>query len=185
MGKRKTFGQKVKQVMMDTVETKRNIETYTATAISTTVNSVNLTDVTTGDGSGARDGNQIIARSVYGRFTVGLHASATASVVRFILYTPYQNDNLLSTVDYIERIPNKQHIVWMDKLVIVNTDNPVKRVTISKKFYSPKRKGMIVDYSSGSSNAVERHPVYLAIVSNEATNTPALNGDVTFYYKDP
>lgn len=187
MGRRKRGGlaAAVKKVMMQTHETKRNIEELTAQGISTTVQTYEMTDIGTGDGSGARDGNQIYVRSLYGRLTVGLHASATASVVRMLVYTPRDADTLLTTIDYVERIPPEDHTVWLDKLITVNTDTPVKVVTLSKKWWNRRIPGMKTQYNSGSTTgSTTKNPVVIAFVSNETTNTPALNGDIALYYKD-
>lgn len=183
--KKQTFEQRVRSIQFNEVETKRNIETFNSTAVSTTTSNTHMTDITTGDGSGARDGNDIVLRSFYGKFTAGQHASATASVLRVVLYTPKQNDNLLSSLDYIDRIDQKSQIVWVDKLITLNSNTPVKRFTISYKFYNKMRKGMLTQYSDGTSASIDKHPVYLLMVSNEDTNTVTVNGDATLYYKDP
>lgn len=176
----------MKEVLYKEAETKRNIEEMTNQAISTSVHTIEMSDIATGDGSGARDGNEIIARSFYAKYTLGLHASATASVVRFVLYTPRDADQLLTTLDVTNRIAPEDFTVWMDKLVTVNTDYPVKVVTLAKKWYNKVRKGMKIQYNSGATTgSTTENPVVLAIVSNEATNTPQINGDTTLYYKDP
>lgn len=185
-GRKGGFAKAVRKVIMNTAETKRNVDTMSSQAISTTVHTIELTDIGTGDGSGARDGNEIYARTLYGRYTVGLHASATASLVRFILYTPREASTLLTTIDYIDRVPPENYTVWMDKLITVNSDYPVKVVRLLKKWYNRRVPGMKVQYDEGATTAsTTKNPVVLAIVSNEATNTPTLNGDTTLYYKDP
>lgn len=179
------FQAAVKKAMLMSHETKRNVETLSAQAVSTSVHTLEMTDIATGDGSGARDGNQVYVRSLYGRYTVGLHASATATVVRMLVYTPKDADQLLTTIDYIDRVPPENHTVWLDKLVTVNTDTPVKVVTLSKKWWNKRIPGMKVQYDSGATTgSTTRNPVVVAFVSNEATNTPTLNGDTTLYYKD-
>lgn len=186
MRKKGGFATAVRKVIMNTAETKRNIESLSSQAISTTVHTLELTDIATGDGSGARDGNEIYVRSVGSRYTVGLHASATASVVRFVLYTPRDADSLLTTLDYIERIDPEKYVVWADKLVTVNTNTPVKVLRMGKKWYTRKVPGMKVIYDTGAATgSTYKNPVVMAIVSNEATNTPTVNGDTTLYYKDP
>lgn len=183
--RRVAFNSAVRKVIMKTAETKSNSSSYAARSISTTVDSEQLTSIATGDGSGARDGNVVYARSAYGMFTVGMAAAATATVLRVVLYTPKQESNKLSTLTFAQRIDPDEQTVWMDKLITVNTDYPVKRFYVKKRWYRGRIPGMRVEWKTGTATDNLHNHIYLIMVSNETTNLPYVNGDCTLYYKDP
>lgn len=179
------FNARVRRVIMKTAETKSKTSNWNATAISTTPDSTLLSTIATGDGSGARDGNEIYLRSLYGRVTLAKSVSSTNSLVRIVAYTPKQESNKLSSLDFISRIDPDEQTVWFDRLITLNDDYPVKRVTLKKRWYRGRIPGMRCDWITGSGTTVLHNPVYLVMVSNEATNTVSATGDVTVYYKDP
>lgn len=185
---RASFAKRVRSVFMDSVETKRKTAvTYSASAITTTVNSTALHDISTGDTKGSRDGEETYMRTVYGRLTIAYNPSATldAQVIRFVLYHPYQQDDLLTTLDYTTNIEPERYNVFLDKMVTVTEVNPVRIVKIAKKFWSKARQGMKMTWKSGTGTDITKGALYLAVVSDHAATAPSLNGNVTVYYKDP
>lgn len=170
---------------MKTTETKRVPTEFDAELIGTVTQNYLLTTIATGDGQGARDGNEVYLRSCYGRLVVSKNPASPTSLIRMVLYTPKQQNNVLNALDFRERIEPSEQTIWMDKLVTLNADNPTKVVTIKKKWYKGPIPGMKSEWISGVGNDVLRNPVYLLLVSTEGVNYVQVDGAATIYYKDP
>lgn len=183
-GNKKHLKNTIKQVLYGQLETHRSVHTVSNT-ITTTVDTSEMTDISQGDGEQNRQGNALVARSFNGRLVVKKHASATASVLRAVLYTPKNVDSLLTTLDTTSRIDKDSYNVWFDKLITVHTYKPVTRLNLSKKWTNRFIKGMNVHYASSIAGDLTENAICLALVSDEATNGPTVTGDLTLYFKDP
>lgn len=166
------------------LETRRSIHTLSNT-ITTTVDTSELTDISQGDGEQNRNGNEVVCRSLAGRLVAKKHASATNTVMRVVIYTPRDADTLLTTLDTTSRIDKDAYTVHSDKLYTLYAEKPSAIVKLGHKFYNKKIKGMKTTYASSTAGDITRNPVCVAIVSDEATNGPSVNGDITLYFKDP
>lgn len=189
VGKRQTFAQKVRAVQMNQTETKRKeAASYTSELLTNSAINLALHDISSGDTLSTRDGEEVYFRSVYARLTLALGASATtAQVVRFILYHPYQQNDIMSAASYLNYIEPERYQVFMDKIYTVNSDSPIKIVKIAKKFYNKARQGLKMHWTSGTGTDISRGALYLCIVSDQASGAtnPQLNGRVNVFYKDP
>lgn len=183
-GRRATFATKVKNVLYKELETRRAVHTL-ANTITNTVDTSEMTDISQGDGEQNRQGNEVICRSIAGRLVAKKHASASNTVLRMVLYTPRDADTLLTTLDTTSRIDKDSYTVHVDKLYTLYADKPTAIMKLGHKYYNKKIKGMKTTYASSTAGDITRNPVCLAIVSDEATNGPSVNGDVTLYFKDP
>lgn len=185
VAQKKAWRQEVRDVINDTSETKRKAADITPTSITTTVITHELTDIDQGDGVAQRDGHQIYTRSYAGRFVVQQGASATGcQYVRFVLYTPKNIDSLETTMTYVDRIDPDDFIIYWDKLVKVDDNNPCKIVKLGKKWWSKKIPGLLTQYSSSTAGDLIRKNVCLAIVSSTDTNPPTYSGYHTLFFKD-
>lgn len=186
--KRTTFAQRVKQITLKQSETKRfDALNYSAATIDTTVGNVALHNIPVGDTRDTRDGESIIIRSLSGRFVLGYNSLTTyqAQVVRVVLYHPYQQNDLLTGMNYASYIEPERYKVFFDKLITVSADNPIKVFNTGFKFWSKKRAGLHVRYTGGTGADISRGALYFAIVSDHASNGPILNGRGSVFFKDP
>lgn len=174
----------IKNVLYNQLETHRYLHTLNNT-ITTTVDTSEMTDISQGDAENNRTGNHVVVRSLGGKFSVSKHASATASVLRVVLYTPRDADQLLTTLTTTGRIDSDDFKVWSDKLITVHTYKPVATFKLGHKWYNRMLKGMNVRWRSSTAGDVSENPVCIAMVSDEATNGPLVEGDVALYFKDP
>lgn len=181
----KTWRQKVRDVVNDDKETKRNASELNSTSITTTVISHELTDISQGDGVAMRDGHEIYTRSYAARFVLEHNAAgSTCQYVRFVLYTPKNVDSLETTMTYKSRIDPDDYIVYFDKLVRLDANNTCKVLKLGKKWYNNKIPGLLTEYGSSTAGDLVRKNVVLAIVSSEATNSPTYEGYHTLFFKD-
>lgn len=185
--KKARFNRAVRRVIMKTSETKRaQVASYVGLGLTTATDSKLVHDINTGDTKATRDGEEAYLRSLYGRLTIGYNAAGgTAQVVRIVLYHPYQQDDVLSSLDYTTTIESERYQVFLDKLITVNADNPVKIVKLAKRWYSRFRPGMKMVWTSGTGTDISRGACYLAITSDQAANGPTVNGTVYCWFKDP
>lgn len=183
---RKNWRARVRDVINDQTETKSKTTDVSATAITTTVITHELTDIDVGDGATNRDGNEIYTRSVGGKLIVEQGASnAGCQYVRMVLYTPKNVDNLATTITYKSTIDRMDYIIYFDKLVKVDQYSPCKVIKLGKKFYNNKIPGLLTQYTSTTAGDLIRKPVVLALVSNvAAVDPPTYEGRLTLFFKD-
>lgn len=182
----KGFRQRVREIISDTAETKRNYDEITVrNATASNPDTWQMTDIAQGDGVANRDGHEIYTRSFGGRYVVKWNsASTTCQYVRFVLYTPRNVDSLETTLTYTSRINPDEHIVYVDELIKLSDQEPCQIVTIGKKFYSKKVPGLLTKYLSSTPGDVITKPVVLVIVSSHDANPPTYEGYHQLFFKD-
>lgn len=185
---KQSFRQKVVAIVTGQKESKSTqVVSFSGTNLTTSTVGYLCNDIDTGDTKASREGEQVYIRSIGGRFTIGYNSagSASAQVVRVVLYRPRQLDNILSSITYTEYIDPSEQIVLVDKLFTVNAENPVKICNLGWRFYNKRTpNGMVATYSSGTGTDIQTGPVYIALCSDQATNGPTLNGTIRCFFKE-
>lgn len=184
---RNSFATRVRRVISKDKESKSTqVASFSGTGITTGTTSYMCNDIDTGDTKATRDGEQIFTRAIGGRFTIGHNAAGgVGQVLRVVLYRPRQLDNLPSSLSYTDYIDPSENIVLYDKLFHVSAEKPVVVCNLGYKFYSKKfPQGLKTTYSSGVGTDIQTGPVYVALVSDQATNGPTLNGYIRCFFKD-
>lgn len=144
-----------------------------------------------GDDEGYRTGNSILLSSLFHRCAYQLHASATQSFVREIIFMDKQQisdtnvsvTDILQTASYLS--PLNKGLVGRYKIIKDTTFalSSSTQTRVSKKFVSFKGKQEHVRYNGTLSTDVQRNGLYILHISNEPTNTPAVSvyNRITFY----
>lgn len=167
---------------LDTVLT-ANISTA-GTAIAT------LTNIAEGDDIGQRNGRWVLAKSVQGKMTFNMNASATTSQVGWVLVMDKKASigitgwtDIMATNDVnalINRNDSERFVIL--RRGIVNLSINGDRIK-SQKFYIPL-KGIHLKYNGTGATAYDQNNIFLVFISTEATNTVTLTGNCRFDYYD-
>lgn len=135
-----------------------------------------------GDGSGNRNGLSLRMKSLYLKVYFQMHASATASAIRWcVVLDKSPNSNIATYSDIFEsnsivsqtnNKTNHRFRVLSDNLLTMSGSGEENG---SRNVY--KQLNHVVKYSSGggTDGDLEKNQILLCIVSNEATNTPSFN----------
>lgn len=130
-------------------------------------------------------GNSIQMKSIHIKCALSLHASATASLVRFII-VQYKEDGLPTPTDYLEasNIVSTRNIehqyefqTLYDRVHSVDSDDP-------KKYWDIRVKPKLPLNYVPASTTIANQGVYMILVSDEATNTPTLSYSYQVMYCD-
>ncbi|AUM61747.1 capsid [uncultured virus] len=158
------------------------VDSVGSTAVSTTATLTLLNGLAEGDSATTRDGRQVLFKSLqlYERGT--LHASATNTTIRSIIFLDKQPNEtaptaaaLLATavaggVDAFRNLDNrKRFVILHDSRMVLSTDFP-ERV---HEHY--KKMSLVSQYDSGNAGTIAditSNSLYLLQISDEATNTP-------------
>ncbi len=176
------------------VEQKFN-DTLVASTIGTTMTIDQLTNLSVGDTSSTRDGDQVKFMSIDLNYHIVINASATASEVRVILIEDKQTNGVIFTSAMLLEDDSAN-----DALVSpLNLDNKFRfnilydrnhQVSISgaqrvhiKKFFTVQKK---VRYSLAAGNLTDiRSSSYaLCLISNEGTNLPSVRRSIRLRFVD-
>lgn len=185
------FAQKVRSVQFSSVETKRKQMAVVSQAVGSDAPvNVLLHDIDTGDTLGSRDGEEVYFRGVLSRASVAYNsASANPSqAVRFIIYHPRQQNDILTTAGIYSYIEPERYQVYLDRTYLVDTNGPTaKFMTLGKRFHNSKIPGLKMKWKSGTGTDITKGALYLYITSDTtvAANPPTVNATTQVFYKDP
>ncbi len=167
------------------VERKLKETDKTGTSISTSPSGADIITLVQGTSNNTREGDQIKVVSIYFRYVISMHASATDTSVRILLVQDKQcNGTAVSWADVLSSATSPDSLVAFN-----NLDNKYRfnilydrvhqmsingRRNIYGKFY--KKCAIKVRYSSNLGTVADINTNNLAIlwVSDEASNTPAM-----------
>lgn len=162
--------------------------TGTLTAPTTTGTMQCISLVSQGNTNNTRIGDTIHPTSVNLRMKMNLNASATASQVRVIVFRWIsESPNTGSVTDilgsstitsYKADDTRYQSEFLMDRVFSLNTDRP--EIYLQRKIKLNK----YMSFAEASATPI-RNGVYIAILSDEATNAPALDYQTRLFYRDP
>lgn len=176
---------------MVNVEYKFFDNSYTLNPDNSTLAVEGLNAIGQSDAVNGREGNKIRCKSIQMNFTVKKHASATNTVVRLLLLMSKDKDTaptvttIIDTVTGSERCLNpradvgrKDFVTLKDWTCVFQANQEIKRL----KYY--KRCSIPITWTSSTSTAFKENALYLVALSNEATNTPTINGYSRLRYVD-
>lgn len=158
------------------------------TAPTTTGTMQLLSNISQGTTNNTRLGDTVKPTSVRIRMKMNLNASATSSQVRIIVFRWVSESPATSSVaDILDTSTvtsfkaddtRYQSQFLMDRVYTLNTDRPeiffTKKIKLYKHISFP-----------GATNTPNRNSIYMAILSDEAVNTPTLAYDTRLFYTDP
>lgn len=175
------------------VEYKTN-DSASNVGVSTTAQTIHLTGLTKGDDYNNRDGRSVCYKSIEMDLYTIQHASATATVVRYVLVlcknglsAPtfagiFDTSSAQAVIAHRNLTNRKNYVILWDKLEFM--DSASHKQCIDSKF---KKLNMHTIFNSGNAGDItdiENNALYLVMVSNEATNTPTVYYNVRLRFVD-
>lgn len=166
---------KIKQLI--NVEEHR-IDTTIGAAITNAGAVTHMTAVATGDLPINRTGSSILLKSFHIRCAISKHASATATVFRFILVKDKQqiSDTSPAVTDILNSADVLSHIVpdFQERWQIIKDQTfSLDAAHVLHTFdYRIARTGVHCRYNGTAGSDIQQGGHYLLLLSNEATNTP-------------
>lgn len=160
-----------------------------ATTVLSTGTVYSLTAISNGDDAGTRTGNSILLRTLLNRIRFTKHASATTTVVRFILLwdtqqigdtTPAPGDILqYADVDSPLNLASSGRFkVVVNKTVALSSQMPIWHSERYLKLYKHIR------YNGSASTDIQKNGLYLLVVGDQATNLPTMDWYARVGYHD-
>lgn len=167
---------------------------YFDTTLSTTITSTGtfwrLTDIPQGDGASSRDGESIKTQSIHMKMWASIHASATNTLVRCILFQDRQTQGTSANPVILDILENsnvnsfrniafgKRFRILLDKTILLRQDD---RDMITSTFNKP------INFHikwAGTTIYPTANPIYMLMFSNEPTNAPSVGGYIRIRYTD-
>ena len=167
------------------------VDSELALTPSTTPSLTLLNGIARGDTVSEREGRMTRIKSVQLRFTSSVNASATASVLRLILFidkgpegsAPTATD-VVSGINGLRNLDERKNIVilkdWYYHLV-PGQSNHRKEIHYYKKL---DMKTLFNGNNTGAVTDVEANSLYFYAQSSESTNTPSISGHARVRYID-
>lgn len=160
-------------------------------AVTTTSNIACMSDIQTGDANYARTGTSILAKHMVVRGYITMSASATATLVRILIVKDLTNHNAAPSAGDI--LNDTSHPIT-SPLTEDNTDRfwvmydkiyslgSASRQVINFKKYIPINDHLKFVSGTGTGK-YETNSIWILVVSNEATNSPAvqIENRLSFY----
>lgn len=175
------------------VERKKYDTEVVATSVNNSTGSVTaLTTIAQGDNDGERGGLSIKPQSLLIRGTLLCSASASGTMVRIMVVRDNEQvadtdpsiNNILDgniTVTALAPLNNLtvgRYTMLYDKLMVLDPQRPFKSFEIFKELSGHIR------YNGTASSDIQKHGMYVCVISNEATNYPTLNFAARLSYTD-
>lgn len=153
-----------------------------------------LTLLAQGTTDSTRNGNSVLSTSIHCNLKVYMHASATLTNVRIILFIDKQNaaGTAPTIAQLLQSTSPTAHLNMnnSDRFVILkSTQHAMVIGTETRQFVWQWQKNLTdlhIKYdgtAADQASAAENH-IYLAAISTEPTNTPTIEGDVRYRFVD-
>ncbi len=139
-----------------------------------------LSSFAQGDDISARSGNSVKLRSIFTRFSVSQHASATETVVRIIMVQDKQQvtdaapivANVLNTVDVLSGLAlgllGRFKVLYDRSLTLSSAGRTAYAFKVFKHMNHHLR------WNGSANTDVQKGHIYMILLSDEATNTPTV-----------
>lgn len=164
-------------------------ETSLSTTVSTTPFVTCLTGLAQGDTDAQRTGNSVLLRNMLYRLRLTMSNAATTTIVRLVVVkdtqqvsdtNPAWNDVFGSaSVDAALYSSNagRFKVLW-NKTIVLDTSRPIWHREKYSKLYQHLR------FNGAGATDIQKNAIYLMVLSDQATNSPNLNGIVKIGYHD-
>lgn len=142
-----------------------------------------LSSCNTGTGQNDRIGNQTLVTGMYGQFAVA--GADVTNVVRFIIYIPYDTDDVLNVTTF-GLVDQDKYTVLMDKIITTTANGPnIKNFKVKLNFKRGGRKGIRCQFDGSSAANTTKNEIKLYVCSDSlAVADPSLSGHIRTYFKD-
>lgn len=161
----------------------KHLEYVASTTSSTTVGLVLVNGCIPGDTGETRDGQSIKLSSLLLRYSVVIHASATATIHRvFVLIDTQPNAANFASGDLIDTTTNvlsplnitygSRFRILRDIIIHVDQNNPIRTV---KKYIKLSDHTKFNAGTAGTIADISTNALYVCHMSNEATNVPTFD----------
>lgn len=150
-----------------------------------------LTGLQTGDQADSRDGRVVRWKSVQLSITYVIHASATSTYIRAILFIDKQPNQVLATASQLlatQGITNfrnldnrKRFVILWDKVINLEQENSNAYTTY---YRTVDMKTIYDDSDVGNITDITTNAMFLLIFSSEATNSPTVTSSVRLRFID-
>ncbi len=161
-------------------------------AVSSAGNVIPLTLCAAGDDFNTRDGRRIKVLSISLRLHMLIHASATDTILRMILFRTKNNQAAVpATTDVLQTVSEtsfpeaathqNSFVILNDRMIaLTSVNDTIKTYRLSKQLTSH------VDYSGTAATEANmgRGGLYLLLITNEATNAPQVEGSTRVKFVD-
>lgn len=140
-----------------------------------------LCNVPQGDGGEARDGRSVKCTSIQLRAGYALNGAASATSVRTILVVDMQNQgtdpNVTDILDTASTVSNLNIASFPGRFKVIYDRTSTISVTGAQRteFKHYKKLNFHLKFEGAAGSTVTKNPLYLLLISNEATNTPSVN----------
>jgi len=167
-------------------------DTTNSTSPSTSGTVAHITDIDQGDDVSDRNGRSILAKYVDFKAVYQIHASASASTIRAIVFWDSQNQGSTPTVaevlatasvvgQYNALTEHKRFHVLFDRLFCVDTTGGRlakvdTRISLGDKHH--------IYYEGTAGTAAGKGTIWYLLISTEATNTPSNSTSFRVHYYD-
>lgn len=168
------------------VELKYHDVTVTTSPLNNAVLTTFLSDIDQGLLRTGRVGNKVRIKRIDFNMSVGLHASATNSLLRFMIIRQKNNQipagtGILKTLNmyshYNADLAPIAEILW-NKVVTVTSNDP------DKYFERKLKKTFTISYNGADGIDLARSNLYLMAISDEPVNAPQLFGHIRLWFTD-
>lgn len=177
---------------MVNAELKKHVLVHNET-VGTAGQVYHLNGIAQGDTNLQRNGNSILGRWLFGRALIVQHANAVNTFVRYLIVQDKQQigDTTPNTANVLQSISIlsslnvnesrrfkilKDGLVKFDAPTGTNGQSKVIKFNIDTKSH--------VKYNGTASTDIQKNGLYLILISNETTNTPTWDSNLTFNFYD-
>lgn len=151
---------------------------------------LHLTNIVQGDSDNNRTGNSIFLKSIFIRMVATLHASASSTFVRVILFKDTQQvgdtspavTDVLETASYLSPLSSSSGGRFSVLKDVLFNINDVSRDVHILKWYVKQQ--LHVRYNGTASTDIQKNGLYVLFISSEATNSPSLPYNIRLSYHD-
>ena len=152
---------------------------------------LNLSNIAQGDDSDDRTGNSIKAVSLTGRWSAEMHASATFTTFRMIIFRDNeQNGSDPTPANVLEQVSTRGNLnkdsygrftVLRDWYIGLHADARDAHVA---KFYKELNHHIYYSGTTATDASNRKGALYVLMLSSEATNVPSIAGRIRLRYID-
>lgn len=168
-------------------ELKQNEITWSATSVSSSGTMEELSVVAAGTGNNQKVGDRINPTSLRFRGTMNIHASATSSLVRLIIFR-WNSGLFTTTVGDILVAGTIKSFKSQDKRfeseILYDRVFKLNSVERPELFFQGKLKLKKPIAYAGGASAANRNSIGYLILSDEATNTPTVDISSRMWFRD-